>query len=184
MSWGHNGRMRPTEVFNAQRGRQMFATAEQWKRPVGSWKHEDVVKAQAETNKEALQFPNFLLPNSAGSLITSIDQYSLFMSRLLKPHGDALDISAASRREMFTTQTKINSSVSWGIGVGLESYAGRNHFWHWGDNGNFKAFMMGDIASGSGLVVFTNGQNGHKIWQRIVTESLGPDHPATYFYMT
>ncbi len=184
MSWGHNGRLRPTEVFNAQRGRQMLATAENWKKPVGSWKHEYVVKALVESNKDASTFPNFLLPNSAGSLITSIDQYSLFLGRLLRPQGDAFDISAASRREMFTTQTKINSSVSWGLGVGLEGYAGRNHFWHWGDNGNFKAFMMGDIASGSGLVVFTNAQNGHKMWQRIVTETMGGDHPATYFYMT
>ncbi len=184
ISWGHNGRMRPSEAFNAQRGRQMLATAERWKKPVGSWKHEDVVKALAETNKEASLFPNFLLPNSAGSLLTSIDQYSLFLGRLLKPQGDASDISAASRREMFAPQTKINGSVSWGIGVGLEIYAGRNHFWHWGDNGNFKAFMMGDIAGGSGLVVFTNAQNGHKLWQRIVTEVMGRDHPATYFYMT
>lgn len=184
MSWGHNGRMRPTEAFNAQRGRLMFATAEKWKKPVETWKHEDVVKAIVESNKDASTFPNFLLPNSAGSLLTSIDQYALFLSRLLKPQGDTLDISAASRREMFTSQTKINSSVSWGLGVGLENYAGRNHCWHWGDNGNFKAFMIGDIASASGLVVFTNGQNGHKIWQRIVTEAMGRDHPATYFYMT
>jgi CubicO group peptidase (beta-lactamase class C family) len=184
MSWGHNGRMRPTEAFNAQRGRQMFAIAEQWKKPVGSWRHEDVVRAQTETNKEASTFPNSLLPNCAGSLITSVDQYALFLGRLLKPHGDPLDLSPASRREMFTTQTKINSAISWGVGVGLENYSGRNHFWHWGDNGTFKAFMMGDIANGAGLVVFTNGQNGHKIWGRIVTEAMGSDHPATYFFMT
>ena len=184
MSWGHNGRMRPTEIFNAQRGRLMFATAEKWKKPVGTWNHEDVVKALVESNKDASTFPNFLLPNSAGSLLTSIDQYALFLARLLRAKGDALDISDVTRREMFTPQTKINSAVSWGLGVGLETNAGRNHFWHWGDNGNFKAFMMGDIASGSGVVVFTNAQNGHRMWQRIVAEVMGRDHPATYFYMT
>lgn len=184
MSWGHNGRMRPIEVFNAQRGRQMLTLAEQWKKPVSTWRHEDVVRAQAETNKDALTFPNFLLPNCAGSLITSVDQYSLFLSRLLRPHGDHLDVSSASRREMFRAQTRINSAISWGLGVGLEKYAGRDLFWHWGDNGSFKAFMMGDISNGNGLVVFTNGQNGHKLWQRIVTEAMGSDHPASYFYMT
>lgn len=184
MSWGHNGRMRPAEAFNAQRGRQMFATADKWKKPIGTWKHEDVVRAISESNKDASTFPNFLLPNSAGSLITSIDQYALFLGRLLRSKGDGLDISEATRREMFTTQTKINSATSWGLGIGLEAYAGRNHFWHWGDSGNFKAFMMGDIANGSGLVVFTNAQNGHRMWQRIVTEAMGRDHPATYFYMT
>lgn len=184
MSWGHNGRMRPSEVFSAQRGRQMIATAEQWKKPLPAWKHEDVVRAYSESTKDANTFPNFLLPNSAGSLISSVDEYALFMSRLLHPKGDAFDLSEASRREMFTIQTKVNGAISWGVGVALENYNGRQMFWHWGDNGNFKAFMMGDQASGSGIVVFTNAQNGHKMWQRIVTEAMGPDHAASYFFMT
>lgn len=106
------------------------------------------------------------------------------MARLLKPKGDTLDLSAASRREMFTTQTRINSAVSWGLGVGIENYGRRKMFWHWGDNGNFKAFMMGEPASGSGIVIFVNSQNGHRMWQRILTEAFGVDHPAAYFFMT
>ena len=184
VTWGHNGRMRPSESFNAQRGRQMLATAEQIKKPLPSWKHEDVAKAYSETNKTAPIFPNFLLPNSAGSLLTSVDQYAEFMARLLRPRGDRLDLSAESRREMLQRQVKINSGVSWGLGVGLEKYGGRTHIWHWGDNGNFKAFMMGDTTNGSGVVVFTNASNGDKMWQRIVTEVMGADHPASYFFMT
>ncbi len=184
VTWGHNGRMRPSEGFNAQRGREMLVTAEKLKKPLASWKHEDVAKAYAEANKDAPIFPNFLLPNSAGSLLTSVDQYAQFLGRLLKPRGDQLDLSAAARRDMFITQTKINSAVSWGLGVGLEKYGGRTHVWHWGDNGNFKAFMMGDTANASGVVVFTNASNGHKLWQRIVVEVMGADHPASYFFMT
>jgi CubicO group peptidase (beta-lactamase class C family) len=184
MSWGHNGRTRPSEAFSAQRGRQMMETAEAWKKPVASWKHEDVVKALTDSNKDASTFPNFLLPNSAGSLISSVKEYALFLGRLLKPRGDAFDLSAASRRDMIAPQTKVNTAISWGTGVGLERYEGRQMIWHWGDNGNFKAFMMGDVESGSGLIVFTNAQNGHKMWQRILAETMGRDHPATFFYMT
>lgn len=184
VTWGHNGRMRPSEGFNAQRGRQMLATAEQINKPLPTWKHEDVAKAYSEANKDAPIFPNFLLPNSAGSLLASVDQYAQFLGRLLKPRGDQLDLSAASRRDVFTAQTKINSAISWGLGVGLENYVGRTHIWHWGDNGNFKAFMMGDTTNGSGVVVFTNASNGHKMWQRIVAEVMGADHPASYFFMT
>ena len=183
MSWGHNGRMRPSELFNAPRGRQMLAIAEQWKKPVGSWKHDDVVRAYLESDKNANPFPNFLLPNPAGSLISSVDEYALFMSRLLRPKGDGLDLSEASRRDMLIPQIKVNSSISWGLGIGLESYDRRQMFWHWGDNGVFKTFMMGDPGSGAGIVVFTNGQNGHKVWQRIVTEAMGRDHPAFYLFM-
>lgn len=182
MSWGHNPRMTPLEAFNATRGRQMLATAEQWKKPIAEWKHEDVARAFSEANKDAPVFPNSLLPNTAGSLISSVDEYALFMAPLLAAKGDGL--SETSRREMFTTQTKINDSVSWGLGVGLENYNGRQMFWHWGDNGTFKAFMMGEPASGSGIVVFVNSQNGHRMWQRITAEAMGQDHPAFYFFMT
>ena len=184
VTWGHNGRMRASEGFSSQRGRLMLATAEQMKKPLPSWKHEDVAKAYTESNKDAPIFPNFLLPNSAGSLITSIDQYATFLGRILKPTGDKLDLSAESHKEMFAPQVKINSAISWGLGVGIESYGARTHIWHWGDNGIFKAFMMGDTTNGSGVVVFTNAQNGHRIWQRVVTEVMGPDHPSGYFFMT
>ena len=183
-TWGHNPQKTPVESFNAQRGRQMLATAEQWKKPLASWKHGDVAGAYREANKDAPVFPNFLLPNTAGSLFTSVDEYALFMSRLLRSRNDGLDLSDASRREMFTPQTKINGSISWGLGIGLENFNGKKYFWHWGDNGTFKAFMMGEPASGNGVVVFVNSQNGHRMWQRIVAEAMGRDHPATYFYMT
>lgn len=184
MSWGHNPRMVPVEAFNATRGRQMLATAEGWNKPVTSWKHEDVARAFSESNKDAPVLPNSLLPNTAGSLITSVDEYALFMSRLLKKKGDNMDLSDVSRREMQAPQTKINSAVAWGLGIGLETFSGRSYFWHWGDNGVFKAFMMGEPATGSGIVVFTNSQNGHRMWQRIAAEAMGREHPAFYFWMT
>jgi CubicO group peptidase (beta-lactamase class C family) len=184
MSWGHNGRAVPAEVFNAQRGRQMLATSEQWKKPLPTWRHEDVARAYTEANKDAPVLPNFLLPNAAGSLLSTVDEYAHFMGRLLRPRGDGFDLSDVSRREMMTSQAKINEAVSWGLGVGLESFNSRQYFWHWGDNGVFKAFMIGEPATGSGVVVFTNAQNGHRLWQRIVAETMGRDHPATYFYMT
>ena len=184
IAWGHNGRMIPSEAFNATRGRLMLAAAEQWKKPIASWKHEDVARAFSEANKDAAVLPNFLLPNTAGSLITSINEYSLFMTQLLGGRSAAAPLSDASRAEMFTSQTRINSPVSWGLGIGLENHGGRKLFWHWGDNGTFKAFMMGEQATGSGVVIFTNSQNGHRIWQRIAAEVMGRDHPAFYFWMT
>lgn len=185
LSWGHNGRMVPQELFNAQRGRRMLALAPEWKKPIEKWTHDDAARAQSIISSDQPVFPNFLLPNAAGSLMTSVSEYSRFMVRLFgfgKP--DALSLSDASRREMLTPQTKINKNLSWGLGIGLESYQGRTLFWHWGDNGTFKAFMMGDPASGSGVIVFANAQNGHRLWQRVAAEKMGRDHPAFYFFMT
>ncbi len=185
MAWGHNGRMISQEAFNAQRGKRMLELAEEWKKPVASWKHEDVVRANGVIAPGSPAFPNSLLPNTAGSLITTANEYALFMSRLMaRSQRDDLDLTETSRREMLTMQTKINSAVSWGLGIGLESYAGRSLFWHWGDNGTFKAFTMGDPANGSGVIIFANAQNGHRIWQRVAAEAMGRDHPAFYFFMT
>ncbi len=181
---GHNNQMSPSEIYNAQQGRRMFEIAREWKKPMAEWKYEDVVRAQAIINKDQPPLPNFLLPNTAGSLVTSVNEYAQFMIRLMdRPRRDALDLSDATRREMLTPQTRINNALAWGLGVGLESEAGRNMFWHWGDNGTFKAFMMGDPAKRSGVVVFTNAMNGHRVWQRIVAEATGGDHAAFLFWM-
>jgi len=61
------------------------------------------------------------------------------------------------------------------LGLGLENMDGRKYFWHWGDNGNYKAFVIGERAKNSGTVVFTNGRNGHKIWERVVKEVTKKD---------
>lgn len=185
MAWGHNNRTQPTEAFNAQRGKRMLELAAEWKKPVASWKHQDVVRAHAIIQKDSPPFPNSLLPNTAGSLITSVDEYARFMLRMLPLNPmDELTTDKVVVPEMLTPQTKINAAISWGLGIGLEKYKNRSMFWHWGDNGVFKAFMMGERATGSGVVVFTNAQNGHRLWQRIVAEAMGRDHPAFYFYMT
>ena len=180
MAWGHSNRRDAVEAFNAQRGRRMLEFAKEWNKPVGVWRHEDAARAHTTLNRDALPLPNSLLPNTAGSLITTVDEYAQFMLRLLARNA----ADASSVREMLTPRTKVNTSISWGLGIGLETYAGRSLFWHWGDNGVFKAFMMGDPATGTGLVVFANAQNGHRIWQRVAAELMGRDHPLFYFYMT
>jgi hypothetical protein len=101
-----------------------------------------------------------------------------------RPHHDDLDNSETGRKQMLTTQTPINSALSWGLGVGLETKKDRKLFWHWGDNGTYKDFMMGDPVTRSGIVVFTNGSNGQKLWRTIVAEATGGDHAAFYFWMT
>lgn len=184
VAWGHNNQMSPSEIFNAQRARRMLEIAQEWKKPISVWKYEDVARAQSIINKDQPPLPNFLLPNTAGSLVTSVNEYAQFMIRLMeRPSRDALDLAEASRREMLTPQTKINNAISWGLGVGLESDAGRNMFWHWGDNGTFKAFMMGDPVKRSGVVVLTNAMNGHRVWQRIAAQATGSDHAAFLFWM-
>jgi hypothetical protein len=64
------------------------------------------------------------------------------------------------------------------LGIGLEHLAGRDYFWHWGDNPGFKNFVLGDAAGGWSIVVFTNGNSGARVYERIVRSVSGIDHPA------
>ena len=184
-SWGHNVQLAPSPISNSRNGARIIEIASEWNKPVETWKYDDALKAHALINKERPPLPVFLLPNTAGSLVTSVDDYTKFMIRLMdRPHHDDLDISETERKEMLTTQTPINSALSWGLGVGLETKKDRKLFWHWGDNGTYKDFMMGDPVTRSGIVVFTNGSNGQKLWRTIVAEATGSDHAAFYFWMT
>jgi hypothetical protein len=72
-------------------------------------------------------------------------------------------------------QARVNSDLSWGLGCGLEMAAGRQWFWHWGDNPGFKNFFIADAKARSGILIFTNGDGGAKLYQRIVRHALGCD---------
>jgi hypothetical protein len=68
--------------------------------------------------------------------------------------------------------------LSWGLGWGIESEAGAEYLWHWGDNGPFKNFVVAHLPTRSAVVVFTNGSTGLRIAERIVEAASGQEHLA------
>lgn len=66
--------------------------------------------------------------------------------------------------------------VAWGLGWGLEPEGAM--FFHWGDNGGFKAFVVGSLKDRSAVVVFTNGANGMAIMPDVIAQLMPGDHPA------
>jgi CubicO group peptidase (beta-lactamase class C family) len=69
-----------------------------------------------------------------------------------------------------------DQGVAWGLGWGLEPRQGS--FFHWGDNGGFKSFATGSLASRSAVVVLTNGSNGMAIMPEVIRQLLPGEHPA------
>ena len=145
---------------------KMLKLADEWKKPVATWRAEDFEKAQAAVETRFPPFPTFYSVNAAGSLLSTVSDYATFVAAMFDRKFD----------NMFKPQTKINDTVSWGVGWGLQANAGSSQFWHWGEGINYRTFVIGDRASRNALIVFTNARNGRKIWERVVMEAAG-DQP-------
>src|SRR6185369_12094844 len=74
--------------------------------------------------------------------------------------------------------TQPSASLSWGLGVGLEHTEPGDAFWHWGDNPGFKDFVIAFNKLKTGVVIFTNGDNGLGIIPEIVKVATGTSHPV------
>jgi CubicO group peptidase (beta-lactamase class C family) len=136
---------------------------------MATWTHESAERLLPAANKEVPVLPNFLLPNVAGSLATTANDYARFLVRLMSDE--------AALRVMMTPTTRINRVIQWGLGVGLQTQTTATTFWHWGDTFGFKNFFVADPANRNAIVVFTNGQNGRSVYERVVRAARG-DQPA------
>lgn len=125
--------------------------------------------------------------NCAYTLRTNATEYARFLQRgLLNGEG----LSEAAHKAMFTPQVHAqryadepracDSSVFWCLGFGVveEPSAGAGErYWHWGDNGNFKALWILHPATKEGFVYFSNRATGHDLLDPFLKELSGDDLP-------
>jgi CubicO group peptidase (beta-lactamase class C family) len=126
-------------------------------------------------------------PKSAATLHTTAADYARFLQAVLsgarlKPETAKQWLAPQVRLRqhciecLSTDGQDADQHVAWGLGWGLEPDAGS--FFHWGDNGQFKAFVAGSLADRSAVVVFTNGYNGMAIMPDVINQLMPGDHPA------
>jgi len=128
-------------------------------------------------------------PNAAASLNTTANDYAKFVVATIKGTG----LKAATARLMLTPQVSVtlagsnslnspdakrSETVSWGLGWGLEKTNDGMAFWHWGDNGDTKAFVLAFEKRKTGMVMFANSSNGLSVINELVDKAFGSDHPA------
>ena len=129
-------------------------------------------------------------PKAASTLQTTAGDYGRFLSAILARRG----ITEESVRQMLRPEVYVPEScamcatlqdpgplsqtVAWGLGWSLLADRGHRYFWHWGDNGNFKAFVIGDDARKSAVVALTNGASGLAIAADVAALALG-DAPGS-----
>jgi CubicO group peptidase (beta-lactamase class C family) len=127
--------------------------------------------------------------NAAASLHTTAQDYGRFVAAILKGTG----LRKETLRQMLTSQIKVDEggsnttgrpadklspNLSWGLGWGLQSTTDGLSFWHWGDNGDSKAYVVAFERQRLGVVVFANSANGLSFMPELVNDAIGGEQPA------
>ena len=175
----HTNRGQPMDSFNARSGKAFNALAAEMGKPVEEWTADDVEKALPRMDANIPVLPNNMMPNAAASLLTTARDYGAFV-RWLFGAGPVQGGRPVLDR-MVVQQSTINQSLGWGSGTGLEQTGGRTYVWHWGDNPGFKNFVVGEPATSTAIVIFTNGNAGQRVYERVIRARTGVDHPAFFW---
>ena len=178
---GHDGgQARPS--FSKDLGSKLLEVAAKQNKPLAAFTHEELVAAMQSMTPAPPTLPNFMIPNAAASLLTKPADYGAFLVELLENHNPQVDLKPATRTAMRTPQSRINRALGWGLGIGIEQQPDMtgdpNFLWHWGDNGQWKNFVLVHPATKSAIVVFTNGSRGMNVCQRVITAATGQPHVA------
>jgi CubicO group peptidase (beta-lactamase class C family) len=156
---------------------RLLAHAEQQRKPMSTFTHEELVAAIGALQPAPPPLPNYFPTNVASSLMTTLQDYAGFVGRILAP-GRGPGELAAMRQQMLAPQVRINHALAWGLGWGIETMSGREYLWHWGDNGSFKNFVLAHLPSQSAVIVFTNAAQGMRLAEGIVNEVSSSAHLA------
>jgi CubicO group peptidase (beta-lactamase class C family) len=115
--------------------------------------------------------------NAAASLQTTAVDYAKFVIALMKGTG----LKKATWEQMLTPQVRVDEKyppLAWGLGIGLETMPEGEYVWHWGDNGNAKAYVTAFLPSKNAVVYFADGDNGLSFTKEILDDAIGGQHPA------
>jgi CubicO group peptidase (beta-lactamase class C family) len=111
-------------------------------------------------------------PNGGASLLTNATDYATFICALLNAQG----LSAEIIDQMTSSQVQVTLSresaelfanVFWGWGWGVQPGNTGFGFWHWGDNGDLRAYTVTYKDRGKGFVYFANSNNGLAIAEAV-----------------
>ena len=176
----HTNRGQPMDSFNVRSGKAFAGLVAEMGKPVEEWTAEDVEKALPRMDANIPVLPNNMMPNAAASLLTTARDYGTFI-RWMFGAGPVQGGRPVLDR-MIVQRSTINQSLGWGSGIGLEETGGRKYVWHWGDNPGFKNFVVGEPATSSATVIFTNGNAGQRVYERVIRARTGVDHPAFLWF--
>ena len=112
---------------------------------------------------------------AAYSANSNAADYAAFLSQLCEGTG----LSDGALATMFQPQSPTSDdAVSWALGWGVQTTDENSIFFHWGDNGPFKAFAALNAESRDGVVFFANAHNGLKLIESLAEPVVGDLAPV------
>ena len=178
MAAGYDGQENRLDV-QAAIGRRTLSIAQEWGIPLTDWRYQESARAIPLVNPQWPVLPLYMVPNAATSLLTTVSDYTKFLTRLVAgKERPGLDLSSATRRAMSDPVVRLNSALWWGLGWGIQRDEHGEMLWHWGANNSFRNFVIADPVNGRAVVVFTNSENGPRLYERVIVAVTGHDHPA------
>ena len=123
----------------------------------------------------------FGVGNAAASLQTTAADHGRFLQRVLDGSrlqsgttqlwlSEEIAIRQARPQALDAESEDVVTGVAWSLGWGLEPAEGT--FFHWGNNGPFKAFAIGSLRSQDAAVFFMNGASGLAVLPELVAAAL------------
>lgn len=173
---GHRG---SDPFYNRDLAIAVFKIIRDGGKPLSFWTYEKISSALIEKSiRKSAPSANEFVPNVAFSLLTTAGDYMRFLKAFVNPDNSPLGLSELTLARMTTAVSRVNSALSWGLGIGLEKAQGAHYLWQWGDNGGWKDFTLAHLPTRTALAVFTNGGNGQRVNERILKAATGIEHPA------
>ncbi|MEZ4875342.1 MAG: serine hydrolase [Flavobacteriaceae bacterium] len=147
---------------------EMNNTSYHWSKTVD----ESLYAVESDEKGKPIKFEKYRTDNAAANLLTTVSDYGTFLVHML--HGGGLKEDLY--KEFITPQSHMKEGIDWGLGMQVFSNLPNNEFAlvHTGGDYGTKCIAILLPNSKRGLVIFTNSENGMKIWKKIIEEYLGP----------
>lgn len=117
-----------------------------------------------------LEMEKWYAANASNLVLSTVEDYGKFGVHIMQGMG----IGQHWQDEMIAPQSVVNDKNAFGLGwrviKGLSN--GEYALVHTGRNAGLNTVIMLLPESGRGIVVFTNGENGYKVYEKIIAESL------------
>lgn len=116
--------------------------------------------------------------NGAASLHTTASDFARFIMAIMNRQGLQQETVEKMLIPQSIVEPEKSDSVAWGLGIGLQKTSDGISVWHWGDNGNFKCYVVAFPMQKIGVVYFTNSFYGLTVGENIAKLAIGGEHPA------